>query len=215
MAAENWGDRESLTPERARGPLWPWLALAAIALVAVVYLVSSPRRLEPSAPHPLVGQPLAALSLEPLAGAESPLSLAELRGQVALVHFWGPWCGPCAMEFPQLLKMKELLARQKAFQFVSISYPRDGSDDEGLQANTEAFLQRLSANLPTHADPTHATIAGLARQMRQAGDEGFAFPTSVVIDKSSIIRGVWVGYHPGADRDMLEIIERALAAPAP
>lgn len=215
MSEENWGDRESLTPERARNPLWPWLALAAIALVGVAYLVSRPRRREPSAPHPLVGQSLVALELSPLVGAAAPLARESLQGKVALLHFWGPWCGPCAMEFPQLLKMNELLASQPDFQFVSISYPRDESGDEDLQLSTEQFLQRLSTVLPTHADPTHATIAGLARQMQQAGDDGFAFPTSVVIDKSSIIRGVWVGYHPGADQEMLETIERALAAPAP
>jgi thiol-disulfide isomerase/thioredoxin len=215
MSEQQWGDRESLSPDRPASPLWPWLALALAALVGVVYLLLRPPQRQPSLPHPLVGQPLSTLELSPLVGTTDSLKLEALRGKVVFIHFWGPWCGPCAMEFPQLLKMNELLVRQPDFQFVSISYPREEAEDKNLKASTAGFLQRFPQAPPTHSDPTNATIVGLARQMQQTGDDGFAFPTSVVIDRNAIIRGLWVGYHPGADQEMLESIEQALNSPPP
>jgi len=36
-----------------------------------------------------------------------PLTLASLRGKVALLDFWGYWCGPCIGSMPELMRLHD------------------------------------------------------------------------------------------------------------
>jgi thiol-disulfide isomerase/thioredoxin len=55
----------------------------------------------------LVGQP--APELRKIKGWKNggPVKLADLRGQVVLLDFWGHWCGPCVSSMPALMKLHD------------------------------------------------------------------------------------------------------------
>ena len=43
---------------------------------------------------------------------DTPVQLSDFRGNVVLVDFWAPWCGPCRATMPHLEKLHQKFADQ-------------------------------------------------------------------------------------------------------
>ncbi|MBJ6111346.1 TlpA family protein disulfide reductase [Hymenobacter sp. BT523] len=71
-----------------------------------------------------VGNPAPAFALLNHEGQK--VSLAELRGKVIYLDFWGTWCGPCMQEMPASNELrKKFEGRDVAFVYISV---RDKED---------------------------------------------------------------------------------------
>lgn len=192
--------------------------LLGLLLLAVVVILFVRFRSQPSGNreiedeglhHPGVGAPLEGLYLTPLVGTEDGIEVDSPRGKVLLVNYWGTWCPPCRIEFPHMVTLHARFREHPDFQFASVScLPQLRGDASNLAADTESFLVRSDASFPVYADLDGRSRWSLVRSAKM---EDFVFPTTVIVDRSGIIRGLWEGYAPGYERGMERLIEELLA----
>jgi thiol-disulfide isomerase/thioredoxin len=206
--------REFETPQRRPAPIVAagaavLVILAAGALLFALGILGGQRGRDElaGAPHPAVGKQLEFLALAPLTGDPPPVSLADLDGKVTLINFWGPWCGPCATEFPRLMEIEQHYRGRDDFQLVSVAYPSGPHDAPSLAADTAEFLAQNRASIRTHVDPGSATALRLDEL---AELRGFVFPTTVVVGRDRTIRGLWAGYRRGDEIAVDRLIEQQL-----
>lgn len=69
-------------------------------------------------PNLKIGRPAPPITGEALDGR--PMSLADYRGQVVLLVFWGSWCGPCMRMVPHERELAERF-HGKAFAIVGVN----------------------------------------------------------------------------------------------
>lgn len=122
------------------------------------------------------------------------LSIAGLAGRVAVLHFWGSWCGPCRREMPELQKLHDSLKGRPDIAFIL------------LQVREKFAVAKLWADAQGIRLPLHdsGAIGDTDARLRLAdgttlGDRAIAasFPTTYVIDK----RGIVVFAHVGPVHD--------------
>jgi len=111
-------------------------------------------------------------------------SLADFRGKVVLVDFWGTWCGPCRQAIPALISLYQRYHTQ-GLEIVGLNYEKE--------APTEADARQLVKET--------VKVAGIPYRCLMGDDQtrdrvpGFAgFPTSVLLDRSGKVRMLVTGY---------------------
>lgn len=129
-----------------------------------------------------VEYPAPELTLSDLKG--QPHSLADYRGQVALVNMWATWCPPCREEMPTLQSFYEQYA-ERGFVIIAI-------DDGDSAPDVAAFAEEYGLTFPVWLDPQYSS---------ERAFNAMSLPSSFVIDREGIIRLQWVG---AIDRESLE-----------
>lgn len=208
----NWDDaaeKQTLGAEpRGSGRLIGLFLMFAVVLLGTWAFRSLAPPTDP--PKPALGKRFDKLRFEPLTADAEPITIDTLQGQVTLVNYWGPWCGPCRSEFPELMELRKDLEKNDQFRFVSVSCSADGNDTN-LASQTNAFLKQQAADLPVHRDRQFATGQAL---LELNHDKGFAFPTTILLDQEGVIRGLWIGYREGIAKEMRQGIDELMKSPA-
>jgi thiol-disulfide isomerase/thioredoxin len=156
--------------------------------------------------HPQVGGRLGNLYLQPLTGDAQPVELAELRGKVVLLNFWGTWCGPCLSEFPHIASLYQEHGSNPDLVVLPVSCEPGGTEDiDALRESTQEFLDRLKIAMPTYADPDVSARRVIARYVGFSG-----YPKTLVLDRQGIVRGIWDGYMPGDEKQVQDLVWRLL-----
>jgi len=187
------------------------VVVAVAVLLAMLSFILLPMLMEltgaGAAEHPAVGKRLAALHLAPLVGDAEPVTPDDLAGKVVLLNFWGTWCPPCRVEFPHMVEMRRKYGDRDDFRLLSVSCGSGGQEDLiRLRNDTEDFLAEQGAAMPIYADPGGTTRTAAARLDAFSG-----YPGTILLDRTGTIRGVWVGYFPGVEQKMEQLVNHLLA----
>ena len=79
---------------------------------------------------PLNGKPAPGFALDDVSGKK--IALANYRGKAVLVNFWATWCGPCKIETPWLVELRDKYASQ-GFEILGVD-----TEAEDLKADDTA-----------------------------------------------------------------------------
>lgn len=102
-------------------------------------------------------------------------------GHVTLVNFWASWCGPCAIEFPNLNQLAAEY-KTKGVQIDAINIDKD-------RPSADKFLNRYAkdgVNLTVLLDPSAKVAAAYGAK---------AMPSSYIVDGKGVVRFTHVGFH--------------------
>jgi cytochrome c biogenesis protein CcmG/thiol:disulfide interchange protein DsbE len=108
----------------------PFAPLVVLAILGVLFAGYALRHDPQVLPDARVGQPVPAVSLPLLEGGDPTPLKAALQGPV-LINLFASWCAPCAIEHPELMRLKA-----QGVRIIGIAY-KDDPD------NARRFLQRL------------------------------------------------------------------------
>lgn len=132
--------------------------------------------------------------LTTLSGKE--VTLADLKGKVAVVDFWATWCGPCVMSMPYMQKLYEKYQGNKNVEILLVNVWERVED---RKKTVQDFLKNRSTfTFPMYMDLKDQVVGCF-------GVTGI--PTKFYIDKKGIVQFKEVGF-PGADVFVDEASER-------
>ena len=153
---------------------------------------------------PLKGKPAPAFTLEDLGGKK--VSLADYKGKAVLINFWATWCGPCKIETPWLVELRNQYAGQ-GFEVLGISTEGDdlAPDDKAAWVKEKAAIAKF---VKEEKMPYPVLINGDSLSKPYGGLD--SMPTSFYVDRNGTIVAAQMGLT--SKDDMEANIRKALGA---
>ena len=108
--------------------------------------------------------------------------LLEEGHETTVLNFWATWCGPCRIEFPDLIAYDSAMADTGVeVRFVSVD------DREMIPAVTD-FLDEQGVTERVYISPNNTTLAGQFNPAFAA-----SLPYTLVLDADGIVRAAHMG----------------------
>ena len=134
---------------------------------------------------PLKGKPAPEFALEDLNGKK--VSLASYKGRAVLINFWATWCGPCKIETPWLIELRNQYAA-RGFEVLGVSTDDiDRGDPQKLSDEKKEIAQFVEE---MHI-PYPVLIDGDSLSKPYGGLD--AMPTSFFVDRNGTVVAAQMG----------------------
>ena len=141
---------------------------------------------------------------------QAPVKLSELRGQVVLLDFWAPWCGPCRYTFPKLQRWHE---NYKDKGLVILGLTNYFGNIEGRSATPPEELAYLRTFKKQNHLPYGFVVADSSINDINYGV--FSIPVSFLIDRRGNVRFIAMGANEQETTALGKMIEKVVGEPVP
>jgi peroxiredoxin len=121
-------------------------------------------------------------------------SLAELRGRIVLINFWGTWCAPCIREMPDLQTVYEQYADSN-FTILALATRGDTKED------VLAFRDEYKLSFPLVVDEGDQISEMYSIVSR---------PSTIIIDKNGVI--AFKHFGPIIESQLVEVLNEILSS---
>ncbi|MGA2206165.1 MAG: redoxin domain-containing protein [Terracidiphilus sp.] len=152
---------------------------------------------------PLDGKPAPNFTLDDLSGKR--VSLASFKDKTVMINFWATWCGPCKVETPWLVELRDKYAAQ-GFEVLGVDTEGDDLEpgDKAGWAKAEANAGKFAAEMKV---PYPVLLDGDSISRDYGGVDDL--PASFFVDRSGKIVAATVGLT--SESDIEDNIRKALA----
>ena len=140
---------------------------------------------------------------------QKPTKLSDLHGQVVLLDFWAPWCGPCRETFPRLQKWHESY-KNKGLVILGVTNFFGRADGKELTKAQE--LDYLHSFKKTFRLPYGFAVAD-----SEDNDRNYAvasIPTTFLIDRRGVVRFISTGSGDQENAALNRMIKKLVDEPA-
>lgn len=155
-----------------------------------------------------------AIQTNPLANKQAPefklsdtngkkVSLSSYKGKAVVIDFWATWCGPCKVEIPWLVKLRQQYAGQ-GLEILGVSEDELDLDDPAALLKEKREIAEGAAKLGIDY-PVLYDDSNVAKPYGGIDN----LPTTFYVDRTGKVVGSTIGL---VDRDEIEAnIKKALA----
>ncbi|AXC14657.1 hypothetical protein ACPOL_5409 [Acidisarcina polymorpha] len=151
-------------------------------------------------PQPMKGKPAPGFTLQDINGKK--VSLADYKGKAVLLNFWATWCGPCKLEMPWIVKLRDQYKAQ-GFEVLGIESDNYDDDPKAFASYKEGVVKSATALGVDYP----VLLGGDSISKPYGGLDGL--PNSFYVDRNGVVTAQIIGL---ADRDEIEAnIKKALA----
>lgn len=155
------------------------------AAVPQVELIPATSGGAPQVVSPLMGKAAPDFALEDLSGKK--VTLSSYKGKAVLINFWATWCGPCKIETPWLIDLRNQYAGQ-GFEILGVSADDIDRDNAKLFASEKKDIAKF---VEQQKMPYPVLIEGDKVSKPYGGLD--SLPMSFFVDRKGTVVAVQVG----------------------